>query len=39
MGLGERFYILQPAEAERMLAASTARALKEGLTVPRGGRT
>ncbi|GIX10429.1 division/cell wall cluster transcriptional repressor MraZ [Elioraea sp.] len=38
MGLGERFYILQPAEAERMLAASTARALKEGLTVPRGGR-
>jgi MraZ protein len=38
MGLGDRFHILLPEEAERIVAASTARAVKDGLTVSRGGR-
>lgn len=38
MGVGEKFFICLPDEAERILSGSTARAFKDRLTVPRGAR-
>lgn len=38
MGVGEKFYICLPSEAERILAAANARASRDRLTVPRGAR-